>query len=124
MNTKHRTVLAIAIPLFLGPLALITAPVASAASTGALSSCRTHSWSNKDSGTGNALPPSAPLRKGPSSHCSVNGTVYSASKLQYDCYVVNSAGNTWTHARLDVPLGLSGWIWDFNLDDGGSTKRC
>ncbi len=65
---------------------------------------------------------SAPLRTGPNAGCPTVATVY-AAKLYYHCYVYNSEGNKWTHARIEGTQ-FNGWIYGGNLDDGGATKHC
>jgi hypothetical protein len=64
-----------------------------------------------------------PMRSGPSQNCYVITDIYPGVKLWYHCYVTNSAGNTWTHLRIDGTQ-VSGWVWDDNLDDGGSFVHC
>jgi hypothetical protein len=88
-----------------------------------VATCTQPTWSNKDPGTGR--PSSSgwvPVRTGPNSGCGVVVNVSSTNVLNYDCYTVNSAGNTWTHVR--TATGRSGWIYDGHLDDGGSFYRC
>lgn len=84
-----------------------------------------HSWSNKDAGSGNAnwTDPMAKLRTGPHANCSLVSWIPGGTKLYYHCYVVNAAGNTWTHARR-AGFETMGWIYDDYLNDGGSTKPC
>ncbi|MES4902604.1 MULTISPECIES: SH3 domain-containing protein [unclassified Streptomyces] len=114
---------AVALPLLVGSATLTAAPSAGAATTGT-AACTHPSWRDVDTGTGYLLnrDGSAPLRSGPNAECSVNITVFSG-RLSYDCYVVNSAGNTWTHAKYD-DTGTRGWIYDGNLNDGGAQTPC
>nr|WP_237524323.1 MULTISPECIES: SH3 domain-containing protein [unclassified Streptomyces] len=100
---------------------MVAAPVASAATSGT-AACTHPAWSNKDSGSGYVAGSSAPLRTGPSADCPTTATVYGAL-LYYHCYVTNSAGNTWTHARIDGTQ-INGWIYDGNLTNSGAVKHC
>ncbi|MER5745253.1 SH3 domain-containing protein [Streptomyces sp. NPDC059913] len=111
----------LALPFLVASAAIVSAPAAGAATTGA-SACTHPAWSNKDAGYGYVSGSSAPLRTGPSADCPTTATVYSA-KLYYHCYVVNSAGNTWTHARIDGTQ-INGWIYDGNLTNSGALKAC
>ncbi|MDQ1028767.1 hypothetical protein QF035_006349 [Streptomyces umbrinus] len=95
----------------------LTATVPSAAA--AAEACVRPSWSNKSTGVGHAKEGFARVRLGPSSDCSVNIAVGSNYELQYDCWVINSAGNRWTHVRVPS-AATGGWVWNGNLDDGGS----
>jgi len=87
----------------------------------------THSYSDKDKqGTGHVdTGSSVVLHKGPYADCPTVQYVIATDRLYYHCYVVNSFGNTWTNVRV-VILGVDyvGWIWDNNLDDGGSLYLC
>ncbi|MDX3185230.1 SH3 domain-containing protein [Streptomyces sp. NPDC052071] len=112
---------ALALPLLAASATLVSAPTAGAAVAGA-EACTHPAWSNKDAGSGYISGSSAPLRTGPNEGCPTTATVYGA-KLYYHCYVVNSAGNTWTHARIDGTQ-INGWIYDGNLNDNGATKAC
>ncbi|MEV0097376.1 SH3 domain-containing protein [Streptomyces sp. NPDC050738] len=110
-----------ALPLLAAGATLTMAPSASASATDA-AACTHPAWSNKDAGSGYISGSSAPLRTGPNEGCPTTATIYGA-KLYYHCYVVNSAGNTWTHARIDGTQ-INGWIYDGNLNDNGATKPC
>lgn len=110
---------AVALPLLVASATLTAAPPASAGTA----ACTHPSWSNKDDGSGFPRDSSELLRTGPNSGCPAVADVPDSRRLYYHCYTVNSAGNTWTHARIDGTQ-INGWIWDGNLSDGGSTKRC
>ncbi|MFI5530280.1 hypothetical protein ACIA8O_17230 [Kitasatospora sp. NPDC051853] len=77
--------------------------------------------SNLDSGSGTISVSSAPVRTGPYGACTAVGWYSQGVQVDYDCYSVNEYGNTWTYVR--GPAG-SGWIYDANLSNGGSTVRC
>ncbi|MFF1465467.1 SH3 domain-containing protein [Streptomyces sp. NPDC058330] len=111
----------LALPFLVASATLVAAPVASAAASGT-AACTHPAWSNKDSGSGYVAGSSAPLRTGPSADCPTTATVYGAL-LYYHCYVTNSAGNTWTHARIDGTQ-INGWIYDGNLTNSGAVKHC
>ncbi|RKN38965.1 SH3 domain-containing protein [Streptomyces hoynatensis] len=91
--------------------------------------CTHPSWSNKDSGVDyvRAALEEAPIRTGPNSGCGVVGMARYTDKVYLHCYTYNSAGNTWSHVRaVSIYDGreISGWIWDSNLVDHGSTQLC
>ncbi|MFB9908746.1 hypothetical protein [Allokutzneria oryzae] len=114
------------LPLMITSAVLAVAPSASAAPAGA-AACTSHRWSAKDSNWGTTKDNTGgPIRSGPHSSCSVVIWPTIHTKLFYHCYVRNEAGNTWTHVRPDQPNGttLQGWVYDGNLDDGGSLKPC
>lgn len=99
---------------------------AQAAPTGADAvTCGNASWphSNKDSGSGTVVPSSAAVHTGPYGACTTVGYVSGGTTVSYDCYSVNSYGNTWTWIRDSNGSSL-GWIYDSYLDDGGATARC
>ncbi|GHJ93349.1 MULTISPECIES: SH3 domain-containing protein [Streptomyces] len=118
-TNKLRT--ALVLPFLVASATMVSVPVAGAATSGA-AACTHPAWSNKDAGYGYVSGSSAPLRTGPSQDCPVTATVYGA-RLYYHCYVVNSAGNTWTHARIDGTQ-INGWIYDGNLSNSGALERC
>jgi hypothetical protein len=130
MRTRYRlaTVVALLAP---GILAVAATP-ASAHAPQALQvstavDC-THAYSDKDKyGTGhiNTVSGVVPLRRGPYVDCATVQDVIATDTLYYHCYVVNSNGYKWTNVRV-VILGTDyvGWIWNGNLDDGGSQYPC
>ncbi|MFD4661740.1 SH3 domain-containing protein [Streptomyces halstedii] len=119
MRTK--TWAALALPLLAASATMISAPAAGAATTGA-AACTHPGWSNPDDGYGYVKGSSAPLRTGPNAGCPTVATVY-AAKLFYHCYIINSEGNKWTHARIEGTQ-FNGWIYGGNLSNGGATKPC
>jgi hypothetical protein len=106
------------LPLVIGGLAIATAGPADALT------CTHPAWSDSDkSGSGRVTANSTPMRTGPEASCGVVAWVNTSATLWYHCYVFNSAGNTWTNVRIDG-TNLIGWIYDGNLNDGGSTQHC
>jgi hypothetical protein len=78
--------------------------------------------------TGGAWTPEAkantePVWNGPSTNCSHVFSVYTDTRMDYHCYIFNSAGNTWTYMNFP-DLGFFGWVWDGNLKDNGSPIHC
>ncbi|MCX2180904.1 hypothetical protein KV205_10225 [Streptomyces sp. SKN60] len=61
---------------------------------------------------------SAPIRVGPYGACTAVTTKPSGTAITVNCYVTNSYGNTWSYVRG------SGWVYDGNLRNGGSTHPC
>ncbi|WP_234345227.1 MULTISPECIES: SH3 domain-containing protein [Streptomyces] len=119
LTKRARLAAAVAAPLLLsGATLTATAPAASAAPTGA-DACTHPGWSNKSPGKGTAKGGDAKVRTGPSQDCAVTATVGTSVVLQYHCWVQNSAGNKWTHVRIDGTQ-INGWVYNGNLDDGGS----
>ena len=105
------------LPLVIAGLAIATAGPAEAVT------CTHPAWSDKDPGSGTGNSSSTPVRTGPSAECGVVATVGTDVALLYHCYVTNSAGNTWTHVRIGG-YNINGWVYDGNLDDGGSFYHC
>ncbi|MFI7273252.1 SH3 domain-containing protein [Streptomyces sp. NPDC049879] len=129
MKISRRAKLAAAVlPLAFTATSLVTAPAATAGEAGADACQKNVDWSNKDSGIGfinNTKYVSGPLRTGPNAGCPAVETLWAGNAAYYHCYVLNSAGNTWSHVRIVVGgTSYNGWIWDEYLDDGGSTKLC
>jgi hypothetical protein len=104
----------------LAPVAI--APVASA-QTDTVTSCTHPSWSDKDTATGSVTKDGTIMHTGPNADCPQVVLVHTSAVLEYDCYVLNSSGNTWTHVYAR-DTGLRGWIYDGYLNDGGSIKLC
>ncbi|WP_156050398.1 SH3 domain-containing protein [Allokutzneria albata] len=89
--------------------------------------CPNPAASDKDSGWGTTKDSTGgPIRVGPSTACATRFWPMIDDKLFYNCYVVNSSGQKWTHVRPDVPNSADkqGWVFSGHLDDGGATKRC
>ena len=115
--------LAAALPVMVTAAVLTVSPSAAAAPA----ACPKPTATNKDSGWGTTKDSTGgPIRVGPSTGCDTRFWPMIDDKLFYHCYVVNSAGQKWTHVRPDVPNGTDkqGWVYSGHLDDGGSTKRC
>jgi len=107
------TVVAVCLTFVASSVAFLSGPASAV-------TCST-AWSNKDT-TGGHTPQHSAIRSGPYSSCTEVLTTAIGAFFDYDCYVVNSLGNTWTHVHGD---GQSlGWIYDGNLDDGGSVHPC
>lgn len=110
--------------LMAGALVTVAAPSSYAAADGA-QACTHPAWSNKSSGKGQPSGSVTYLRTGPNKDCGITAEVYS-SVMFYHCWVTNSAGNKWTHVRIDG-TEINGWVYNPQLDDGGSQaadNRC
>ncbi|GAA2263625.1 hypothetical protein GCM10010232_64400 [Streptomyces amakusaensis] len=120
---KKRTRLLAAVLPMIAAAGLVTAaaPAQSATSASGPLGC-SHSWSNKDSDYG-YVTSGSPLRPGPHSNCGTRATIYPSELLYYHCSIVNESGNGWTHVRLSG-TDIQGWMYNGNLDDGGSRDRC
>ncbi|MEU1312427.1 SH3 domain-containing protein [Streptomyces cinnamoneus] len=117
-RTKVKILTAAVAPLLAASAALaVSAPQASAAPTGA-ESCTHPSWSNKSGAKGTARGAEAFVRTGPSDDCGTVAKVGTNVTLYYHCWVKNSSGNKWTHARIEG-TNIDGWIYNARLDDGG-----
>ncbi|MFR9723454.1 SH3 domain-containing protein [Streptomyces sp. MS19] len=113
------------------PLALVTAglagaPAAVAGESGA-DACTHPAWSNQDPGTDElrGSETEAPVRSGPNAGCGTVGYLHYET-VSLDCFVVNSAGNTWSHIQFTSSIGkkISGWIYDPHLAGNGSGYYC
>ncbi|KOG86575.1 hypothetical protein [Streptomyces varsoviensis] len=104
--------------LLLGAAITATAPAAQAASAG-INACTHPGWSNKSPGKGKSKSGKASVRSGPNKGCTLLFSAGRTYTLYYHCWVKNSAGHKWTHLRVDSE-GVSGWVYNKNLDDGGS----
>ncbi|MFH9424638.1 SH3 domain-containing protein [Streptomyces sp. NPDC017529] len=119
LTKRARLAMAAAAPLLLtGATLTATAPAANAAPAGA-DACTHPGWSNKSPGKGKVKIDRSPLRSGPSESCPVSVWLTDTYTLQYHCWVKNSAGNIWTHVRIDNEETY-GWVYNKNLNDGGS----
>ena len=116
---RRMAISAAVLPLVIGGLAIATAGEVQA------SGCTHPAWSDKDSTVGHANASSTPIRTGPEGDCAQVALVGPAADLDYDCYVVNPAGKTWTHVRvMGVSPTIDGWVADVNLQFYGSSSRC
>jgi hypothetical protein len=104
--------------LMAGSWVVVTAPPAAAA-------CSGHSWRDVDTTGGHTKSGTKkPLRVGPHSSCTIDWYIAGGNPVVYHCYIRNSAGNTWTHLHFKNQSSIRGWMYDGNLSDGGSNKRC
>ena len=62
------------------------------------------------------------IRTGTSSQCSIIGKINEREAINYNCYVVDSIGRTWTY--LHTSSSEYGWVLDETLPDGGSHVYC
>jgi hypothetical protein len=88
--------------------------------------CTHPGWSDKDKESSGSVADEfgyAEIHSGPNAGCTTVDYALSGEVLYYHCYVFNSAGNTWTHLRIDG-TSIEGWVWDDYLDDGGSLYKC
>lgn len=65
----------------------------------------------------------ANARSGSSTGCAIKGVAYNTQTLDYHCYTAGNDGYTWTFVRNDS-TGVTGWIRDDLLSDGGSYVNC
>jgi hypothetical protein len=113
----------VVIPTVAGGLVLVTPGVAEAVTCG-------QSWTDKDPGGGEGITIASegqytvPLHTGIYGDCPVYATVSTGVHLKYDCYRVNSYGNTWTHLHMDGYPQVRGWAWDHYLNNNGSNYPC
>jgi hypothetical protein len=119
-SSKRRLVTAaVTLPLLAGGFVALNASTASA-------DCSSHpAWQNLSSGAGRVTN-SSPIRTGPYESCAVVKQVDTSKDLFYHCWVQNSVGNKWTHVRI-ANTNTEGWMYNGNLNDGGSTaasSRC
>ncbi|MGW7411237.1 SH3 domain-containing protein [Streptomyces sp. NPDC054863] len=127
LTKRARIFTAVTAPLLLaGATLTVTAPAANAAPTSAPSAAPSaaygcgHAWSNKSSGKGYPKAGVTVLiRNGPHESCSATWEATGRVLMQYHCWIENSAGNKWTHIRVDG-TNINGWVYNPRLDDGGS----
>jgi hypothetical protein len=86
----------------------------------ASTSCPTTSWKNKDT-TGGYTNQETQARVGPYTSCGIAYYLASGDHLNYDCYVFNNNGVSWTHVTANKNPG---WVPDSALKDGGSFIPC
>ncbi|MBU2698332.1 hypothetical protein CCO04_24895 [Pimelobacter sp. 30-1] len=110
-----------ALPLLAASLVVLSPSAPATAAT-----CTHPAWQNKSAGAGKGTKTGGtPLRSGPYAACS-GVTISNSKDLFYHCWVRNTEGNYWTHVRV-ANSETYGWVWNENLNDGGSTaasKRC
>ncbi|MEV1008692.1 SH3 domain-containing protein [Streptomyces sp. NPDC049881] len=126
MKSARTRLAAAVLPLAFTAATLVAAPTATAGETGA-EACTHPSWSNKDSDTGRlkSSKREAPIHTGPNAGCPAITVLLQGDVIYYHCYVVNSAGNTWTHIRVRIDgSDFYGWVWDDYFNDNGSLIPC
>ncbi|MFD7895241.1 hypothetical protein [Streptomyces sp. NPDC059743] len=111
--------------------AALTAPPALAQGTGigeppnwnpsGAATCSSHSHRDIDPGGGNTVSTNTLRRSGPHDTCGSNPV--GSRPVDYHCYTVNEVGNTWTWVTVRAS-GAQGWVYDGNLDNGGSLYVC
>lgn len=62
------------------------------------------------------------IRTGVSSACSIIGTIGNGKAINYDCYLADNVGRTWT--QLHTSSQERGWVLDQHLPGGGSVHPC
>ncbi|MEU1850485.1 SH3 domain-containing protein [Streptomyces sp. NPDC019990] len=78
---------------------------------------------DRDNGAWNRTANGANQRSGSSTGCAINGIAYNTHRLDYHCYTQGNDRYTWTYLRNDS-TGVSGWVRDDLLSDGGSLVHC
>ncbi len=87
-------------------------------------SCSSPSWHDADTSTGwGTKTGGTPMRSGPSVDCGQVLLLGYGELLDYDCYVQNGVGNTWSHVKIHNSA-TGGWVYDQNLNNGGSIRLC
>jgi len=99
----------------------IAVPLSIATPAAASASCGT-TVSDKDSSSWNKTANGANERSGSSTGCTIKGIAYNTQSLDYHCWT-SGEGGTWTFVRNDA-TGVTGWIRDDLLSDGGSYVYC
>jgi hypothetical protein len=101
---------AVAVPLSLATPAAAHAPCGTTAT-------------DIDSSAWNKTANGANERTGSSTGCTIKGIAYNTHRLDYHCYTFANDGSTWTFLRNDS-TGVTGWVRDDLLSDGGSLVYC
>jgi hypothetical protein len=105
-------------------LPLVVGLLVTGSSTASASSCWQPAWTDKDkSGSGTVTNAPTAMHIGPEGGCQVIEEIYPGATLWYHCFVINSAGHSWTNVRISGS-NISGWIYDAYLNDGGSNYFC
>ena len=81
----------------------------------------TQAWSDKDTGSSTAKSNNAILRSGPDNTCREVARVPGGVSLDFDCYLLNSAGKKFTHVQFS-DAGEQGWISHVFLEQGSNTR--
>ncbi|MGA4844638.1 SH3 domain-containing protein [Streptomyces sp. G45] len=100
----------------------VAVPLSLASPAAAHASCG-KTASDKDGGSWNRTANGANERSGSSTGCAITGIAYNSHRLDYHCYTSGNDGKTWTYLRNDS-TGVSGWVRDDLLSDGGSLYSC
>jgi len=112
------------VAMLVAGIALPMLPSSASAATVA-ANCRQHRHQPQDDQLGSVLNADTPLRTaGPYSDCAIVARIQpKTSSLLYHCWVRNDVGNTWTWVTV-LATGQQGWIYDGNLQFGGSGVDC
>jgi hypothetical protein len=106
-------------------LALLGLAGSASAKTESTLGCFNHAWVHRDSGTQQGNYDRVAIHNGPHADCTVIYTTPQVATFVLDCYVFNESDNTWTHIALWNGSGwIRGWVYDLNLDGGGSLIPC
>ncbi|OSP44205.1 hypothetical protein B7767_06180 [Streptomyces sp. 13-12-16] len=100
----------------------VAVPLSLATPAAAHASCGT-TVSDKDGSSWGKTANGANERSGSSTGCTIKGVAYNTQSLDYHCYTVGNDDYTWTFVRNDA-TGVTGWIRDDLLSDGGSYVYC
>ncbi|GAB3805017.1 hypothetical protein [Micromonospora zhanjiangensis] len=124
MLRKSKNLAKASAALLVAGIALPILPASASAATAA-ADCRQHRHQPQDDQLGSVLNADTPLRTaGPYSACPIVGRVQPGrNSLLYHCWVRNDVGNTWTWVTVRA-TGQQGWIYDGNLQFGGSGIDC
>jgi hypothetical protein len=92
----------------------------SASANAAAVKCTGWAHSAKDGRTGAVRSGSAPaaVHDGPYGKCDPIGSIGDGVPINYDCYVTNDYGHTWTWVRGH------GWVFDDYLVGNGANEPC
>ncbi|WP_306316289.1 MULTISPECIES: SH3 domain-containing protein [unclassified Streptomyces] len=99
----------------------VSFPIAMSGSAAAAAACG-KTASDKDSSSWGKTANGANERTGSSTSCTSKGIAYSSHTLDYHCYT-RAGDYTWTYLRNDT-TGVTGWVRDDLLSDGGSLDYC
>ncbi|WP_328396535.1 hypothetical protein OHS70_11870 [Streptomyces sp. NBC_00390] len=108
-------------------LGTMAAPAAQATVTGeSEATCGNAHWPRQpNDGTRGTITKctSVAAHTGPYGACTVVGHIAPGTTVEYDCYVWNDYGNSWTWVR-EPGGGSLGWVYDAYLSGGGSNEPC
>ncbi|MEU8526734.1 MULTISPECIES: SH3 domain-containing protein [Streptomyces] len=103
-------------------MAALAVPMVTATPAAAHAACGT-SVADKDGGSWGKWANGANERSGSSTGCTIKGVAYNTQSLDYHCYTWGNDGHSWTFVRNDS-TGVTGWIRDDLLSNGGSYVHC